>query len=84
MTSQGLACATEEEAKIEQVLPAEQLWGFRGVYLETAQRLKAKQMKWGDESDELQQLDFACGFGSLLLKVRKQLGKHGIFLNDRS
>lgn len=44
---------------IEQVLPKEQLQGFKGVYLETAQRLKEKQDKGSDKADpELQQLDF--------------------------
>jgi type I restriction enzyme R subunit len=44
---------------IEQVLPKEQLQGFKGVYLETAQRLKEKQEKGGDKADpEVQQLDF--------------------------
>jgi type I restriction enzyme R subunit len=47
-----------DNEKIETVLPADQLWGFRGVYLETAQRLKAKQAKWGDDSDPVQELDF--------------------------
>ena len=50
---------TEDEASIEQVLPQEQLQAFRGVYLETAQRLKDKQDN-GDDSASLavQQLDF--------------------------
>ncbi|MFZ4615804.1 MAG: type I restriction endonuclease subunit R [Rectinemataceae bacterium] len=48
----------EDSQKIEAVLPADQLWGFRGVYLETAQRLKAKLSKWGDDNDQTQQLDF--------------------------
>lgn len=44
-------------AAIEQILPQEQLQAFRGVYLETAQRLKAQQDK-GDGNPEVQQLDF--------------------------
>jgi type I restriction enzyme, R subunit len=41
------------------VIPPEQLQAFRGVYLETAQRLKAQQSKGGDVvSPEVQQLDF--------------------------
>jgi type I restriction enzyme R subunit len=48
----------ENEKAIEEVLPAEQLWGFRGVYLETAQRLKAMQSPWADESSEVNELDF--------------------------
>jgi type I restriction enzyme, R subunit len=46
-------------AAIEQVIPLDQLQAFRGVYLETAQRLKAQQSKGGDAaSPEVQQLDF--------------------------
>ena len=47
-----------EKAKVDEILPPDQLWGFRGVYLETAQRLKAKQTRWDDESGPGQQLDF--------------------------
>ncbi|WP_295622923.1 DEAD/DEAH box helicase family protein, partial [uncultured Lamprocystis sp.] len=48
---------------IEQILPKDQLLGFKGVYLDTAQRLKAKQDKGGEKSDPptlemVQQLDF--------------------------
>jgi len=51
---------TEENRKtIEQVLPKEELNAFRGVYLETAQRLKEQQRKGDDQaSPEVQQLDF--------------------------
>ena len=38
----------ENKATIEQVLPKEALQGFKGVYLDTAQRLKEKQDKGGD------------------------------------
>ena len=38
----------ENAAAIEQVLPQENLLGFRGAYLETAQRLKAQQGKGAD------------------------------------
>ncbi|HWR11041.1 MAG TPA: type I restriction endonuclease subunit R [Rectinemataceae bacterium] len=48
----------QDNEKIEAVLPEDLHWGFRGVYLETAQRLKAKQAKWGDDSDIVQELDF--------------------------
>jgi len=49
----------ENAASIEQVLPQEQLQAFRGVYLETAQRLKAQQDKGDDSaSPAVQQLDF--------------------------
>jgi type I restriction enzyme, R subunit len=42
---------------IEQIITDEQMQGFRGVYLETAQQLKAQQDR-GDENQEVQQLDF--------------------------
>ena len=52
---------TDEDATaIEQILPKENLLGFRGAYLETAQRLKAQQGKTGDKPgpDNVDQLDF--------------------------
>ena len=57
---------TEDNATaIEQILPAENLQGFRGAYLETAQRLKqqqAQQDKGGEAKDDdaaaVDQLDF--------------------------
>ena len=50
----------ENAATIEQILPQENLLGFRGAYLETAQRLKAQQARGGDVStvDAVDQLDF--------------------------
>lgn len=49
----------ENKASIEQVLPKDQLQGFKGVYLDTAQRLKEKQDTGGDKNDPAaQQLDF--------------------------
>lgn len=52
----------DNSAAIEHILPKENLLGFRGVYLETAQRLKAQQSrsdKGADgPSDEVDQLDF--------------------------
>ncbi len=48
-----------QKQTIEQVIPKEQLQGFKGVYIETAQRLKAQQDKNGENaSPEVQQLDF--------------------------
>ncbi len=47
----------ENAASIEQIIPPDQLQGFRGVYLETAQQLKAKQEK-ASANDAVQQLDF--------------------------
>ncbi|MBI3561295.1 MAG: type I restriction endonuclease subunit R [Gammaproteobacteria bacterium] len=48
----------EHKTSIEQLLPEDQLRAFRGVYLDTAQRLKAQQDKDDDASPEVQQLDF--------------------------
>lgn len=49
----------ENQQTIEQVLPKDQLSAFRGVYLETAQRLKAQQGKGGESaSPNVDQLDF--------------------------
>ncbi|HEY8857590.1 MAG TPA: type I restriction endonuclease subunit R [Rugosibacter sp.] len=52
----------DNAAAIEHILPKENLLGFRGAYLETAQRLKnqqAQQGKGGDKgSTEVDQLDF--------------------------
>jgi type I restriction enzyme R subunit len=49
----------ENAAAIEQVLPRDNLLGFRGAYLETAQRLRAQQGKGEDKpSQDADQLDF--------------------------
>ena len=50
----------EDAAAIEQILPTANLLGFRGAYLETAQRLKAQQGKGGGKPapDGVDQLDF--------------------------
>lgn len=51
----------ENKATIEQVLPEENLRGFKGQYLETAKKLREQQGKGGDKpgSDDLvDQLDF--------------------------
>lgn len=52
----------ENTAAIERILPKENLLGFRGAYLETAQRLKAQQDKNSKDkygkTDEVDQLDF--------------------------
>jgi type I restriction enzyme, R subunit len=46
-------------AAIEQILPKENLLGFRSAYLETAQRLKAQQGKGMDKpSADVDELDF--------------------------
>ena len=49
----------ENAATIEQILPRDNLLGFRGAYLETAQRLRAQQGKGADRpTPEADQLDF--------------------------
>jgi type I restriction enzyme R subunit len=49
----------EDKATIEEVMPKDQLQGFRGVYLDTAQRLKGQQDKGPDKTPEdVDQLDF--------------------------
>ncbi|CAM3955045.1 type I restriction endonuclease subunit R [Paracoccus yeei] len=49
----------EHRNTIEQVLPRDNLLGFRGAYLETAQRLRAQQGKGADKpSQDADQLDF--------------------------
>ena len=49
----------ENAAAIEQILPKENLLGFRGAYLETAQRLKAQQGKGAEKtSQDVDQIDF--------------------------
>lgn len=51
----------ENKASIEQVLPEEDLRGFKGQYLETAKRLREQQGKGGDKPDDdtpVDQLDF--------------------------
>jgi type I restriction enzyme R subunit len=51
----------ENKAAIEQVLPEENLRGFKGQYLETAKRLREQQGKSGDKpgsTDAVDQLDF--------------------------
>ena len=51
----------EDKATIEQVLPEENLRGFKGQYLETAKKLKEQQGKGGDKpgsTDPVDQIDF--------------------------
>lgn len=49
----------DNAAAIEKILPKENLLGFRGAYLETAQRLKAQHDRGTDKlSQDLDQLDF--------------------------
>lgn len=49
----------EQKAEIAKAVPPETLQGFRSAYLETAQRLRARQQRQGDEAEpEVQALDF--------------------------
>ena len=49
----------EQVAKIEELLPEDTLRAFRGVYIETAQQLKAQQGKsFEDKDSTIEQLDF--------------------------
>ena len=52
--------APETEKEVEQLLPKDELNAFRGVYLETAQRLKEQQAKGGGKSPSpvIEELDF--------------------------
>ena len=51
--------STEDKAKIEQLLPEEQLRSFRSSYIETAKLLREKQQKESIDADpSVQQLDF--------------------------
>lgn len=48
----------ENNQTIEQIIPKDTLRAFKGMYLETAQRLKEKQAKNSDTSNPIEQLDF--------------------------
>ena len=48
----------EQQAQVEQLLPEDTLRGFKGVYLDTAQRLKAQQGKGNDGTSTVEQLEF--------------------------
>ena len=48
----------EQREQIHQVLPKDDLRAFRGVYLETAQRLKEQQGTSGRDDEPANQLDF--------------------------
>jgi type I restriction enzyme, R subunit len=50
--------SAEQSTSIEAVIPEDTLRAFKGMYLETAQRLKEKQDKGKNSSDAVQQLDF--------------------------
>ena len=58
----------EQVEQVNELLPEEQLRGFKGAYLETAQRLKAQQAKGDKPNDPVQQLEFELVlFGSALI-----------------
>lgn len=48
----------EQSSAIEAVIPEDTLLAFKGMYLETAQRLKEKQDKGNSANNAVQQLDF--------------------------
>jgi type I restriction enzyme R subunit len=49
----------EQAAAIQNILPKDELYAFRGQYLETAQRLRAQQTApSGAKSEQVEQLDF--------------------------
>jgi type I restriction enzyme, R subunit len=48
----------QDTASIQAAMPEDALKAFRGVYLDTAQRLRAQQSKGQDPADPVQQLDF--------------------------
>lgn len=50
--------SAEQSISIEAVIPEDTLRAFKGMYLETAQRLKDKQDKGNKADDPVQQLDF--------------------------
>jgi len=51
--------SNKQKESLNTLLPEDQLSSFKGIYLETVQRLKAQQAKGGmDADDPVQQLDF--------------------------
>ncbi len=70
------------------MLPEDNLRGFRGAYLETAQRLKAQQGKTGEDdgpSPDVDQLDFefvlfasaVIDYDYIMGLIAQLLGKQG-------
>jgi type I restriction enzyme R subunit len=55
---QYIELTPEDIARTNKILPADQLRGFRAMYLETAQRLKDQQPKRSEDATEERQLDF--------------------------
>jgi type I restriction enzyme R subunit len=48
----------DQQTQVTQLLPEDTLRAFKGMYLDTAQRLREKQNKGGDDGSSVQQLDF--------------------------
>lgn len=48
----------DQQTQVAQLLPEDTLRAFKGMYLDTAQRLKERQNKDGETGDTVQQLDF--------------------------
>lgn len=48
----------DQQTQVARLLPEDTLRAFKGMYLDTAQRLKERQNKGGETGDTVQQLDF--------------------------
>ncbi|XUO83350.1 type I restriction endonuclease subunit R [Halomonas sp. KM007] len=78
----------EQKARINSVLPEDDLRSLRGAYLETAQRLKEQQGKTGEqassEQDIIEQLDFEFVlFSSALIDYDYIMGLIARFSQDK-
>lgn len=78
----------EQKARINSVLPEDDLRSLRGAYLETAQRLKEQQGKTGEQASEAQeaieQLDFEFVlFSSALIDYDYIMGLIARFSQDK-
>ena len=78
----------EQKARINRVLPEDDLRSLRGAYLETAQRLKEQQGKTGEQASEAQeaieQLDFEFVlFSSALIDYDYIMGLIARFSQDK-
>jgi len=78
----------EQKARIDRVLPEDDLRSLRGAYLETAQRLKEQQGKTGEQASEAQeaieQLDFEFVlFSSALIDYDYIMGLIARFSQDK-
>ena len=57
--SQYTDLSEDDNQAIENIVPEEELLAFRGIYLDTAKELKAKQQKGGEDlAQEVEDLDF--------------------------